>query len=93
MPSWPFSSRPRPKYAPGYLRVLRVLTGRETHGVLTGRETHEWLRATCMPALASLVRLQSRFARRLQPQLPRLLALIESCVTQEIEGLARIGVS
>ena len=58
-----------------------------------GSEEHEWLRTTCMPALSSLVRLQTRFFRRLRPLLPSLLSLIESCIDQEIEGLARIGVA
>jgi len=54
---------------------------------------HEWLRTTCMPALSSLVRLQSRFFTRLHFLLPALCRLIESCIDQEIEGLARIGVA
>jgi hypothetical protein len=56
-------------------------------------EEHEWLRTTCMPALSSLVRLQSRFFTRLGFLLPGLLRLIERCVDQEIEGLARVGVA
>lgn len=45
-------------------------------------EEHAWLRTTCMPALSSLVRLQTRFFTRLNFLLPQLFGLIESCVDQ-----------
>jgi hypothetical protein len=57
------------------------------------QDEHEWLRTTCLPALSSLVKVQSRFFTRLHFLLPALLRLIEACVDQEIEGLARIGVA
>jgi len=53
----------------------------------------EWLRTTCMPALSSLIKLHSRFFARLHTLSPSLLSLIECCIDQEIEGLARIGCS
>lgn len=63
-------------------------------GVSRGdHDEHEWLRTTCMPALSSLVRLQNRYFTRLSFLLMPLLRLIESCIDQEIEGLARIGVA
>lgn len=81
----------------GLWPAARGKTGGEGAGAAVGvaesAQQHEWLRTTCLPALAALVRLQCRFFTRLGPLLPSLLGLIESCVDQEIEGLARIGVT
>jgi Sec7-like guanine-nucleotide exchange factor len=60
---------------------------------LPSLEPQEWLRTTCFSALASLVRLQNRFFTRLSPLLQNLLRLVESCIDQPSEGLARVGVA
>eukprot|EP01138_Halocafeteria_seosinensis_P008060 gb/GECG01008236.1/.p1 GENE.gb/GECG01008236.1/~~gb/GECG01008236.1/.p1 ORF type:complete len:1924 (+),score=268.60 gb/GECG01008236.1/:1-5772(+) len=56
-------------------------------------EDQSWLKTTCMAALSSLVRLQARFFNRQTFLLPELLKLLENCINQDIEGLARIGVA
>ena len=56
-------------------------------------EDQSWLQTTCMAALSSLVRLQARFFNRQTFLLPELLKLLENCIDQDIEGLARIGVA
>jgi brefeldin A-inhibited guanine nucleotide-exchange protein len=73
--------------------AMSVVSGSSGHGSSAGSLDHTWLRTTCKQALSALVRLHARSFRRLHPLLPNLLSLLEACATQEIEGLARMGVS
>lgn len=88
-----FSTRAIPSPAlvdPSVSRALN-LWPRGARGVESG--VHEWLSTTCMASLSALVRLQGRFFARNEELLQPLLQLIENCIDQDIEGLARIGVA
>ncbi len=52
----------------------------------------DWLSTTCLAALSTLVELFVRFHRTIHSLLPDLLALIDSCIDQPSEDLARIGI-
>jgi hypothetical protein len=51
---------------------------------VTSASDGSWLKTTCMSALSSLVRLQTRFSSRLAFLLPDLLTLLESCISQGV---------
>jgi len=90
------SSLSRAAYWPAKKKALSahtVVLAKQLAVPMQQQDEHEWLRTTCLPALSSLVKVQSRFFTRLHFLLPALLRLIEACVDQEIEGLARIGVA
>jgi Sec7-like guanine-nucleotide exchange factor len=90
------NSLSRAAYWPAKKKALSahtVVLAKQLAAPIQQDDEHEWLRTTCLPALSSLVKVQSRFFKRLHFLLPALLRLIEACVDQEIEGLARIGVA
>lgn len=53
---------------------------------------NSWLATTCFSALSTLVELFDHFYSSVSFMLPDLLQLINSCIAQESEDLARIGV-
>lgn len=57
------------------------------------RADSAWLKTTCMPALAALVKLHAALFAEGTFLLDDLLNLLSSCILQDIEGLARIGVA
>mmetsp|Transcript_25861 Transcript_25861/g.43279 ORF Transcript_25861/g.43279 Transcript_25861/m.43279 type:complete len:1714 (+) Transcript_25861:76-5217(+) len=63
------------------------------HTTKAVKEDNEWLKTTCFAALQSLTELFSVFFDTLEFLLNEILDLLKSCITQESEGLARIGVT